>query len=156
MAIIRLKEPAFPFNLYGKGPVYQAFNAFQIEINRMFRDVSGSRCEAKTDGDYPPLNIYQDENTIYLDAELPGVETGDIKIKVEGNALHIEGDRKIETEQGGYYHRKERECGKFSRKITFRRAIAMDKAEAEYRDGILKITLLKEGECHKRINVSSQ
>jgi HSP20 family protein len=149
MAIIRIKESVFPATIFGKCPASQAFNTYQSEMNRMFNSIVGSACKTPAYGNYPLINVSQDQNHFYVTAELPGIQIEDITIDVQESALQIDGDRKIKSEDKGYYLRREREFGSFSRKITFQHPVFSDQVSAKLKDGILQITLPK-----KRISIS--
>jgi HSP20 family protein len=91
----------------------------------------------------PPVDIYETEGKeIVLKAELPGLKREDIDLTVEQNTLTVKGQRRrdegIRDEQ---YHRLERPHGSFSRSFTLPNTIDASSVRAEYRDGVLTITL---------------
>jgi HSP20 family protein len=91
----------------------------------------------------PPVDIYETEGKeIVLKAELPGLKREDIDLTVEQNTLTVKGQRRrdegIRDEQ---YHRLERPQGSFSRSFTLPNTIDASRVRAEYRDGVLTITL---------------
>lgn len=91
----------------------------------------------------PPVDIYETEGKeIVLKAELPGLKREDIDLTVEQNTLTVKGQRRrdegIRDEQ---YHRLERPQGSFSRSFTLPNTIDASSVRAEYRDGVLTITL---------------
>jgi HSP20 family protein len=152
MAIIRLKQPAFP----GVGFSGERFGEKLNEMNRLFQNFFGKDLTAAPSNVFPPVNIYQDKANIYLTAELPGMETADVSIDIEQNNIQIRGDRKIENEKL-FYHRRERESGSFSRKLEFKSKIDTDKVSAELKDGILKVTMPKAQESQpKKIAVKPE
>ncbi len=75
-------------------------------------------------------------------AELPGLKKGDIKVQVTEDALILEGERKQEKEEKreGYYH-SERSYGHFYRSIPLPEGVTLDKASAEFTNGILEVTI---------------
>ncbi|MEW6455950.1 MAG: Hsp20/alpha crystallin family protein [Acidobacteriota bacterium] len=95
----------------------------------------------------PPVDIYETENSVVLTAEIPGVNEKDIEVKLENNQLSIKGERKFEKEtKEENYHRIERSYGSFYRSFTIPNAIDQDKISAEYKNGILKVTMQKKEE----------
>ena len=90
------------------------------------------------------MDIYETENEIQVQAELPGVERKDISLNLEKNVLTLKGERRFEKEtKQENYHRIERAYGGFSRSFSIPAIVDDDKIRAEYKDGILKIALPK-------------
>jgi HSP20 family protein len=87
---------------------------------------------------------------------LPGLKREDIEVSLQDGALVISGERKTEEKRmEGELHRQERFYGKFRRALTLPAPIAADKVKAQYKDGILTITLPKAEEAKpKKIDVS--
>lgn len=114
------------------------------EVNRMFRRFrfrDRARLPAIT---YPALDMWQDDNCLYVEAELPGMEIGDLDISVTGgNQLSIRGERKPPTVERGNWHRQERGYGKFSRLLTLPCEVKTDDVEAQLKDGVLTVKLPK-------------
>ena len=157
MAIIRLRQPAYPGRVFGQGSGQTGYNVFQNEMNRLFERFFGEDYSASSPGVFPPVNVYQDNDNIYLTAELPGMDASDIKLDVEADGITISGERKIEKEgENVCYHRREREGGSFSRKLSFKNKFDTDRVTASLKDGILKITMAKAQESKpKKIEVKS-
>lgn len=114
------------------------------EMDRMFRRFDrGDRADMPV-ATYPPLDLWQDESALYVEAELPGMEIGDLDIYVTGgNQLSIRGERKPPVKEGGTWHRQERGYGQFSRLLTLPCGVKTDEVEAQFKDGVLTITLPK-------------
>ncbi len=103
----------------------------------------------------PVAEMEETDNEIYLKLEIPGMETSDFDIEVTETSVNISGERKseTETEEKGVV-RSEFSYGKFERVIPLPAHIQNDKVKAEYKNGILILTLPKtEGEKHKIIKV---
>ncbi|NJN05386.1 MAG: Hsp20/alpha crystallin family protein [Rhodobacteraceae bacterium] len=99
----------------------------------------------------PLVDITEDEKEFLIKVELPEVKRDDIKVTVENGVLSIAGERKFEKEeQTRKYHRVERSYGSFLRSFTLPEGTGSDKVNAEYRDGILTITLPKAEESKPR------
>ncbi|MBU0729334.1 MAG: Hsp20/alpha crystallin family protein [Proteobacteria bacterium] len=100
---------------------------------------------------YPAINISEDENTVLVRAEVPGVDPADLDISIEGETLTIKGERKSSTAgQKHSYHRREIETGRFSRAVTLPTKINLEKIEAKTLDGLMTITLPKAEEVKPR------
>ncbi len=92
----------------------------------------------------PVLDIEEDDENIIVKTEVPGLKKEDIKVSVRGNLLTISGEKKREKETNNKtYHRIERTYGKFQRAITLPSDIEPNKVKANYKDGVLTITLTK-------------
>jgi len=158
MAIIRLKQPAYPgIGLVG-GRFGKNVNVFENEMNRLFHKFFGNDMPTAYSNAFPPVNIYQDKDNIYLTAELPGMETSEVTIDIEQDGIQIRGERKIENKgENLCYSRREREGGTFSRKLTFRSKIDTNQVSAGLKDGILKVTMPKAQDSQpKKIVVKSE
>lgn len=96
----------------------------------------------------PAVNIFEDEHTIKLEAELPGMEEKDIDVSLENNILTISGERKLENEEKKEnFHRIERSYGRFTRSFTLPPTVDTENVNAEFNSGLLKITLNKKEEA---------
>src|SRR5437660_5575069 len=93
---------------------------------------------------YPAVNVWEDNENVYAEAELPGMKLDDLEIYVsEGNHLTIRGERKPCEQQKGVWHRQERGFGKFVRAITLPAVIDADNVEARFDQGVLFLTMPK-------------
>ena len=100
---------------------------------------------------YPPLNAWEDDNNLYVEAELPELELSDLEIFVNGdNQLSIKGKRKQPEWENGRWHRQERGHGSFSRMCELPQYVASDTVTAEFKHGVLTITLPKRKEARAR------
>jgi HSP20 family protein len=96
----------------------------------------------------PPVDVYEDEHHITLLAEMPGVEEKDLNLHVENNVLTISGERKLENEEKkDNFHRIERRYGRFSRSFTLPATADPQNINAEFENGVLKITIGKREEA---------
>ncbi len=100
----------------------------------------------------PPVDIYETaDRQIVLKAELPGLERSDIDLTVENSTLTIRGERKRDgAVPEDRYHRVERAYGGFTRSFTLPATIDGAKVRAEYRDGVLTVTLPTREEARPR------
>jgi len=92
----------------------------------------------------PRVDIHETDKEIHLDVELPGLDKKDIKVEVRNNTLTISGERKSEhkTEESQCC-RIERHYGKFERTFGLPDTVTSDKVAAEYKNGVLTLTLPK-------------
>lgn len=135
--------------------------AMQDRANRMqrfFREYSheGSE-EALTTTEFtPPVDIYEDEHTITLKIEVPGINENDIDVRIENNTLTVHGERKVEQdEKEENFRRIERQYGSFTRSFTLPHSVDPGQVSAHYDKGVLKINLTKKAEAKpKQIKVS--
>ena len=100
---------------------------------------------------YPPLNLWEDDDNLYVEAELPELELTDLEIFVDGdNQLSIKGERKQPEGENGTWHRQERGYGRFSRAGELPQYVDSEKVTAEFKHGVLTITLPKREEAKPR------
>ncbi len=93
---------------------------------------------------YPPLNVWQDDAKIYVEAEIPGMDLSDLEIYVTGgDQLVIKGERKPPQEENAAYHRQERAFGSFTRILTLPVMVNADQVEARLVNGVLQVALPK-------------
>lgn len=127
---------------------FRDLSILQERMNRVFEDASGRSWKSDepsaTTSWSPAVDIYETENEIVVQAELPGVERKDITLNLENNVLTLKGERRFEKESNqDNYHRIERAYGNFSRAFSIPTLVDEDKIRADYKDGILKIALPK-------------
>ncbi|KJU83677.1 heat shock protein Hsp20 [Candidatus Magnetobacterium bavaricum] len=98
----------------------------------------------------PRVNVTEDDTTVKVSAELPGLDEKDIDVSLTRDSLTIKGEKKEETEEKatGYYH-VERSYGAFSRTVSLSCDIDHDKVEANFKKGVLVVTLPKTAEACK-------
>ncbi|MBF0461244.1 MAG: Hsp20/alpha crystallin family protein [Magnetococcales bacterium] len=126
------------------------FRMLQGEINRLFeRDVDESNGVISQ---WPlRVDIHEDADMIFLEADVPGVEQKDVKVHVENNLLTISGERRLEDEKKrDSYHRIERAYGCFSRTFQLGATADVGKIQASYKNGVLLISLPKLEESKPR------
>jgi HSP20 family protein len=130
------------------------------EIDRLFEMPLAelARSSQLLSGWTPAFDVYEDKDNVYVRAELPGMRKEDIDLSLHNGSLSVSGERKGEeklTEAEVY--RSERFFGRFQRTITLPTPVAVDKIKAQYKDGILNVTLPKAEEAkpkHIDVNVS--
>lgn len=92
---------------------------------------------------YPPINVWEDAQNLYVEAELPGLTLSEVEVEVRGNELTIRGERKNGKDNGRSYHRRERPSGSFTRALRLPVQVDAGKVEASLKAGVLLIRLPK-------------
>jgi HSP20 family protein len=113
-----------------------AVRALQDTVNRFFND-PGVRPWT------PAVDILETENELLLKMDVPEVKLDDIQINLENQTLTVKGERKFEQQAGRGYHRIERSYGAFARSFTLPATVDTEQVRADYRSGVLTITLPK-------------
>lgn len=92
----------------------------------------------------PSMDLTENDGAIEAKLDLPGVDAKQIEVRVNGNVMSINAQRKEEKEEKGKtFHRVERRTGSFRRSVTLPCAVAEEKVDARYHDGVLIVTLPK-------------
>ena len=120
------------------------------QVNRMFNQAFGPHVNG-SDGDgtlasawVPPCDIYENEATLKLVMEIPGIAASDIKVSLENGRISVRGEkRQLTEEQTDRVHRYERSYGTFERSFTLPTTVDPDKIEAKIEQGILTLQLPK-------------
>ena len=122
--------------------LFDEFRRMQREMDQLFGagpSPTGIRAVAR--GSYPPINIGSTAEQVDVYLFAAGVNTESLNISIHQNLLTIDGERKLITEEGADYYRKERFDGAFHRVVTLPDDVDPDKVKASYRDGVLQITI---------------
>jgi HSP20 family protein len=142
---------------------FREFSTLQDRMNRLFRESYGpeGREESLTTTTFaPPVDVYEDEHSVTLKIEVPGIEEKDIDVRIENNVLTVHGERKFEKEEKEEnFRRVERQYGSFTRTFTLPTTVDAEKVSANYDKGILKIALPKKAEAKPKqikVNVGSE
>ena len=92
----------------------------------------------------PAVNVWDDEQNVYAQADLPGMDPAKLEVFVtDGNQLTIQGERTAPELANGVWHRQERAFGKFVREVSLPALVDADKVDAKYEHGVLYLTLPK-------------
>lgn len=97
-----------------------------------------------------PVDIREDENYIYVEAEMPGFKKDEIDVTLESGVLHIQAQRTIEKQESGQRHLTERRFNRISRSFTMPNAVDEGKVDAGLKDGVLHLKLHKREEVKPR------
>lgn len=127
------------------------------DLRRMMRDFEQTSEEPSSMAVWvPPVDIYETDNEIVVRADVSGIDPKDLDIRIENNVLTMKGERRMQEEvKEDTYHRIESAYGTFMRSFTLPAAVEEDQIKAEYKDGVLKITLPKKEQAKpKQIKVA--
>ena len=147
MAIVRWLDP------------FRDLSAIQERMNRIFEDAlarSRGREEGLRTGMWTPaVDIYENNDSVVVKAELPGVERDQISVEVKDGILTLRGERKFEKEvKEESYHRIERSYGNFQRSFSLPVSVEQDQVTARFKDGVLEVILPKKEQARpKQIQV---
>ena len=140
---------------------FRELMSLQDRMNRLFDDSYRARGGDSEDwalgGAWAPaVDIYEKDGNIVLKAELPGVDPKDVDIRVENNLLTLRGERKFDQEvKREHYHRVERSYGVFTRSFSLPNVVDTQNINAEFKDGVLRMTLPKREEAKpKQISIN--
>ena len=122
----------------------------QSEINRLFdfnRWPNSAREQGLLEGVWSPtIDVYDGKEELLVKADIPGMEKEDIEVVVEDKALVIKGEKKLEQSDEKGRVRTERFYGTFYRSISLPSEVDASKVGANYKNGVLEITLPKKEE----------
>ncbi|MDX9865791.1 MAG: Hsp20/alpha crystallin family protein [Anaerolineaceae bacterium] len=141
------------YRSFGNPYIWREMDRLQRDMNSLFSQYSTGRM--RTAASYPAINIWSNEDGLFVHAEMPGVHVDDIDININGAELTISGQRSPEDiPEDAQYLRRERKFGEFSRTIQLPFAVDADKVDANFKDGVLSVTLPKaEAEKPKKISI---
>jgi HSP20 family protein len=134
---------------WGASP-FSLMNRFAEEMDRLFDNFGFGRSQLAPRGRgemeqslwSPQLEVFERDGQMIVRADLPGLGKDDVKVNIEDNALTIQGERRQEHEENreGWRH-SERSYGSFYRSIPLPEGVDAENAKANFRDGVLEITM---------------
>jgi len=129
----------------GRWDPFERLNQMQSEFDRFFAERWPLRRMTEVSGTWAPrADVYEQNGSIVVKAELPGMKKEDIEVKVDDGDLVIRGERSTEekVEEKDFY-RMERSRGSIYRRFPLPQGVAPDQIKADYSDGVLKVTVPK-------------
>ena len=133
---------------------FREMRSLQDEVNRLFASSfsrGGDESDLMRGAWSPQVDIFENQNEIVLEAELAGMKPEDVNISIENNVLTIHGERKFEKkDESDNFHRVERSYGSFTRSFTLPPTVSSESANAEFENGVLRLTLAKREEAKPR------
>jgi len=151
-------SPVRAFRGMSSNPLRELFE-LQRGINQLFDDSLGTpREETALKAWSPAVDVYEDEDSFLIKVDLPEISREDVKVNLNENTLSISGERRVENEdKRENYHRVERSYGQFYRSFTLPPNVNPEAIKAQFKDGVLRLTLPKKEEAKPRqIDVNIQ
>ncbi len=143
--IVRRRN-AFPETL-------RPFEEIQMEMDRLFNDAFreiGFGRDTDLSMLSPDVDIYEKDDRLFAEIEIPGIDKKDIDISIEDHVLTIKGEKKSEREdKGRNYHVVERRYGRFQRAFRIPEYIKAEEIKAKFDNGILTVEMPKKEEAKK-------
>lgn len=132
--------------------VYNGLRLFEDAVTRLMSEPRTGRPWS------PAVDILETEDALMLRADLPDVKTDDIDVRVENNTLTLRGNRAFDKEENVKgWHRIERSYGEFVRSFAVPSTVDTDKVAADYKNGVLTISLpKKEAAKPRQVKVAIQ
>lgn len=140
--------------------LYREMEHFTREMDDIFRGLGFGRLLEppvyRGTGRHPRINLREDGDHVYLEALLPGVDPGELEMSVLKGTLTLAGERRKVEANGATWHRRERGAGRFLRAIDLPVEIDIDRVQADYRDGLLTVSLPKaEKERPRKVEIKA-
>lgn len=146
-----------PFQHVMSDPFRELFD-LQRSINKLFNESYGDtgREGVALSTWAPAVDVFEDENSYLIKLELPEINREDVKVNLNENTLTISGERRLENEEKrDAYHRIERSYGQFYRSFSLPPNVNAETINAQFKDGVLRVTLPKKEEAKpKQIEVN--
>lgn len=133
-------------------------SAIEQQLTQMIRGPRVFTMEQPGTGTWsPPVDIYETPVSFVLTAEVPGVQSSEIEIKVVDGNLILRGERRWERDiPGENFHRLESSYGKFERSFSLSERIDAENISAELRRGVLKVVLPKRADAGRQIEINTE
>jgi len=131
-----------------RGVRFNPVNQFREELDRLVTgafSTPGVATAARmvTGRSFPAINLWENGESYFIEAEVPGLKAEHLEISVVGDELTLKGERAADEQLKATYHRRERGVGSFVRAIKLPGEVDADRVEASLHDGILLLTLPK-------------
>jgi len=127
---------------------FPEFTNLRDQINRLIDDAAQPHADGGSAPGgrlwAPPVDVVENENELTLRLDLPGVNLQEIDIQLTGETLTLRGERRFERREGEGYVHLERPYGTFQRSFNLSVPVQADRVRADYKDGVLTVTLPKE------------
>ena len=116
-------------------------------MNRLFEESMGRYSVGDAGASWSPaVDIYDEDDRVVFEAELPGVSREEVEVEVEDGSLVLRGERKLDPElRSRDFHRMERAYGAFQRSFRLPRGVDAGGIQAEMNGGVLRVTLPRRG-----------
>lgn len=124
----------------------------QDRMNRVFEESLRESGISRDPGQWVPhVDMFEDDASVVIKAELPGVKRDDISLDISDGVISISGKKPLEHEEiAENFHVVERQYGFFKRSLPLPGTVDLNSAEAGYHSGVLEITLTKPADSRSR------
>jgi HSP20 family protein len=139
---------------------FKNISTLQDRINRLFEDAFPRAADEEeglaTCAWRPAVDIFETDEGVVVQVDLPGVKKEDVSVEVKNNLLVIQGLRQVDVPLNeDRYYRRERSCGSFQRSFALRGSVPPDSIKATFKNGVLTVLVPRpEEEKPKKISVS--
>jgi len=135
------------------GLPFMELEKMRSHMETIYNALTGSVAQVRSNytGVFPPVNLAEDDERLYLTAEIPGVAADKLEVSVKGETLSLRGE--VPAAQVGAevsFHRRERESGGFRRVLTLPYKVEAEGIEAVFKNGVLTVVLPKAAEAKAR------
>jgi HSP20 family protein len=141
-------------------PMWKEIDSMRREMESIFNEWSArtsrwspmSQLLNGTGGYYPSLQMCDDDEAVFVEAVIPGVDPESLDLSVERNILTLSGEKpqRFGEDEPKAFHRKERFAGKFTRRMRLPAEVDAEQVRAEYANGVLKVKLPKAAKAKAR------
>lgn len=134
--------------------MWREMDRMQRDMSRLFEDFYP--IYNRNAPSFPAMNLWADEESALITAELPGLEAKDFDLNILEDTLTISGERQSnQLPENANYHRQERSAGEFSRSLKLPYTVDTEKVKASFKEGVLEISLPRsEADRPKKIKVN--
>jgi HSP20 family protein len=138
------REISIPVTRFEPGFLRGPFQSLHRQIDRLFEDFLPATLRTGEEIIVPRIDIDEKDDVFSVSAELPGVDKADIDVRIADNMVLLKGEKRREHEEkDADHHLVERSYGAFQRSFTLPCDVDAAKADAEFKDGVLKLKLPK-------------
>ena len=133
------------------GGLFDEYRRLEREMDQLFgASPWPGNIRAAARGTWPPINIGHTPEQVDVYLFAAGLDSGALDISIQQNLLTVAGERRLITEEGADYYRKERYDGAFRRVVTLPEDVDPDRVEASYRDGVLHVAIQRRAAARPR------
>lgn len=131
---------------------WEPLQAVRDELEGLWKQLAGDRGQGSfVTSAMPPLDLSETATAVEVRMDLPGFKADEINVQISNSVLTVSGDRQEERkEEGKTFYRIERRTGSFSRSVALPARVMEDKVDAQFRDGVLTVTMHKTDDAKSR------
>jgi len=141
-------------------PFFGQLDQLRHDLDSLFSETGFSDIRSAPRGSFPLINVGESTDEVRVYVFAPGMNPDDLDVNLQNNVLSIQGRRSAEPGQQadkGMYHRRERFDGEFARAVSLPETVDPDAVEANFKDGVLTVTVKKRAEVQpRRIKVKAR